>query len=89
VFIIKGLHGTMFDHSVMTWWIASSSQVASFYGGTSIMTQVRDLAAGVDVVVGTPGRVIDLINRGKLILDKVGINHMWNIARGVHVCHWP
>lgn len=33
--------------------------------------QVRDLERGVDVVVGTPGRVIDLIERGSLKLGEV------------------
>lgn len=46
--------------------------MVSFYGGTSINNQIRDLERGVDVVVGTPGRVIDLINRRVMKLDKVG-----------------
>jgi ATP-dependent RNA helicase DeaD len=41
------------------------------YGGQSIDRQIRALMRGVDVVVGTPGRVIDHLNRGTLILDKV------------------
>ena len=45
--------------------------VRSVYGGVSIGTQIRDLERGVDVVVGTPGRVIDLIDRRALRLDKV------------------
>lgn len=51
--------------------VCPSLKVASFYGGTSIVNQIRDLSAGVDVVVGTPGRVIDLIERRSLKLDKV------------------
>lgn len=46
--------------------------VRSVYGGVSISTQMRDLRSGVDVIVGTPGRVIDLIDRNSLKLDKVG-----------------
>lgn len=38
--------------------------------------QCRDLELGVDVVVGTPGRVIDLIERQKLVLSKVRV-HVW------------
>lgn len=45
--------------------------VRSFYGGVSIGMQIRDLERGVDVVVGTPGRVIDLIDRRSLKLDKI------------------
>ncbi|KAG1674673.1 hypothetical protein FOA52_007197 [Chlamydomonas sp. UWO 241] len=52
-------------------WLAPSLKMGSFYGGTSIGAQIRDLETGVDVVVGTPGRVIDLIERGSLKLDAV------------------
>eukprot|EP00197_Chlamydomonas_leiostraca_P015537 CAMPEP_0202866958 /NCGR_PEP_ID=MMETSP1391-20130828/8449_1 /ASSEMBLY_ACC=CAM_ASM_000867 /TAXON_ID=1034604 /ORGANISM="Chlamydomonas leiostraca, Strain SAG 11-49" /LENGTH=805 /DNA_ID=CAMNT_0049546951 /DNA_START=68 /DNA_END=2485 /DNA_ORIENTATION=+ len=46
-------------------------KVVSVYGGVSIGGQIRDLERGADVIVGTPGRVIDLIERDKLVLDKV------------------
>ena len=36
--------------------------ITSVYGGQSIVQQIRKLRAGVDIVVGTPGRVIDHIN---------------------------
>ena len=45
--------------------------VAPIYGGQSYDTQLRRLKKGVDVVVGTPGRMIDLLNRGAIMLDKV------------------
>lgn len=41
------------------------------YGGTPISSQMRTLDYGVDVVVGTPGRIIDLLNRGALNLSEV------------------
>jgi ATP-dependent RNA helicase DeaD len=41
------------------------------YGGAPIGQQMRDLEKGAHVVVGTPGRVIDLIERGKLKLNDV------------------
>ncbi len=44
------------------------------YGGQSIEMQIRQLQRGIDIVVGTPGRVIDHINRGTLKLDL--ISHM-------------
>ena len=50
---------------------ASSLKVISVYGGVSIGKQMSELERGVDVVVGTPGRVIDLIERRKLVMDKV------------------
>lgn len=40
-------------------------------GGQSIERQIRSLERGVHIVVGTPGRVIDLLDRKKLILDQV------------------
>ncbi len=42
------------------------------YGGQSIERQFRSLKRGVDVVVGTPGRVIDHIRRKTLDLSSVG-----------------
>ena len=43
----------------------------SVYGGDSIVRQMRDLKKGANVVIGTPGRVIDLINRKKLDLSEI------------------
>lgn len=40
--------------------------VISVYGGQSISEQQRRIRRGVDVVVGTPGRILDLIRRGDL-----------------------
>lgn len=41
------------------------------YGGVSYVSQQNSLSRGVDVVVGTPGRLIDLINGGSLQLGEV------------------
>ncbi|KAI3736467.1 hypothetical protein L6452_16009 [Arctium lappa] len=41
------------------------------YGGVPIQRQMSTLDHGVDVIVGTPGRVIDLIKRGSLKLSEV------------------
>jgi ATP-dependent RNA helicase DeaD len=41
------------------------------YGGQAIDRQIRRLKQGVHIVVGTPGRVIDLMERGDLKLDTV------------------
>lgn len=48
-------------------------QVTAVYGGQSIGQQLSRLRRGSQVVVGTPGRVIDLIDRGGLVLDQVSI----------------
>ncbi len=45
--------------------------IVPIYGGQSIDLQLRRLREGIDIVVGTPGRVIDHINRRSLKLDKI------------------
>jgi ATP-dependent RNA helicase DeaD len=45
-------------------------KVATIYGGSSMDRQLQALAEGAAVVVGTPGRVIDLLNRKTLRLDR-------------------
>ena len=45
--------------------------IISVYGGQSIVRQISELKAGVDVVVGTPGRVIDHINRRTIKLSNL------------------
>ncbi len=45
--------------------------VAAVYGGASIETQIRTLRHGVQVIVATPGRLIDLMKRGVAKLDSV------------------
>jgi len=51
----------------------ASFKVLPVYGGESIQNQIRALSNGVHVVVGTPGRIIDLIKRGVLNLRSVKI----------------
>ncbi len=46
-------------------------QIAPIYGGQSIDQQFRKLRKGIDIVVGTPGRVIDHIKRGTLVLKNI------------------
>jgi len=46
-------------------------QVLPVYGGQNYTQQLRQLARGVQVVVGTPGRIQDHLNRGTLKLDKI------------------
>ncbi len=46
-------------------------KIVPVYGGQSIEQQIRQLKKGVDIVVGTPGRVQDLIDRKILKLDKL------------------
>ncbi len=45
--------------------------VLAVYGGTSISMQIRDLKRGVQIVVATPGRLIDLIERKAINLEQI------------------
>ncbi|MEO7361783.1 MAG: DEAD/DEAH box helicase [Gemmatimonadaceae bacterium] len=47
--------------------------VLPVYGGASMETQIRAMKRGVDVVVATPGRALDHINRGTLNLKSVRV----------------
>lgn len=46
-------------------------KVRSVYGGSSIDKQIKALKSGAHVVVGTPGRLLDLIKRKALKLDGI------------------
>ncbi|KAF5048368.1 DEAD-box ATP-dependent RNA helicase CshA [anaerobic digester metagenome] len=46
-------------------------RILPVFGGAPIDRQMRALKEGVDIVVGTPGRVIDLINRKKLMVEDI------------------
>ena len=48
-------------------------KVRAVYGGVSMDPQVSALRKGVDIVVGTPGRLIDLIERGELSVAHVEV----------------
>jgi len=47
------------------------ASLLAVYGGQPIERQLRVLRAGVQIVVGTPGRIMDHIRRGTLALDRV------------------
>ncbi|GAA4349886.1 DEAD/DEAH box helicase [Angustibacter luteus] len=49
------------------------ARVLPIYGGQPIGRQLRELERGVDVVVATPGRAIDHINRGTLDLTSIAV----------------
>ena len=48
------------------------TRILAVYGGANIEPQIRALRHGVDIVVATPGRLIDLMNRGAADLSRVG-----------------
>ena len=46
-------------------------KVTPVYGGASIIPQIKSLKSGTQIIVGTPGRMIDLINRKALRLKDI------------------
>ena len=46
-------------------------RVTVLYGGASYSNQIKDLKRGCEIVVGTPGRIKDHLERGTLKLDKI------------------
>eukprot|EP00933_Yihiella_yeosuensis_P004568 TRINITY_DN108934_c0_g1_i1.p1 TRINITY_DN108934_c0_g1~~TRINITY_DN108934_c0_g1_i1.p1 ORF type:complete len:702 (+),score=130.18 TRINITY_DN108934_c0_g1_i1:153-2108(+) len=49
----------------------SNLKSASLYSGSQFKTQLRDLAHGADVLVATPGCLVDALHKGMLKLEKV------------------
>jgi ATP-dependent RNA helicase DeaD len=45
--------------------------VVAVYGGTAISAQIRELKRGIQIVVATPGRLIDLIERKAINLEQI------------------
>jgi ATP-dependent RNA helicase DeaD len=50
---------------------SSKFRTVAVYGGTGMQRQLTGLSRGCDLVVGTPGRIIDHLRRGSLTLDHV------------------
>ncbi len=48
-------------------------RASAVYGGVGYDRQTRELAVGAQVVVGTPGRVLDLLQRRTFVLDKLRV----------------
>ena len=49
----------------------TGARILAIYGGQPIRIQLEALSRGIQIVAGTPGRVIDLIKRGVLLLNNV------------------
>ena len=49
----------------------SNIKLAVLYGGADIKKQIKDLEKGAQIVIGTPGRTLDLIKRGKLKVNEI------------------
>ena len=59
------------------------------YGGVNLRPQAAEVAAGADLIVGTPGRIVDLLATGVLKpksikkLKKLALQKSWGNRRGV------
>lgn len=49
----------------------NGAKITAVYGGSSMEKQIRDIRNGTHVIVATPGRLVDLMNRGAIHLDTV------------------
>jgi ATP-dependent RNA helicase RhlB len=47
--------------------------ICSFYGGVGYGRQVHHLAQGIDIMIGTPGRILDFKKSGKINFKEIGI----------------
>src|SRR5690606_33474516 len=45
--------------------------ISTVYGGQNILQQIKELKKGADIVVGTPGRIMDHLGRGTLKIDSI------------------
>lgn len=59
------------NHDLATFKKYKSIKTEAVYGGTSISTQISTLRRGVHIVAATPGRLIDLIERKAIHLERV------------------
>ena len=53
--------------------VHSQTRILAIYGGQDIERQIGPLNSGIDIVVGTPGRLLDHIERGTIKLDAVEV----------------
>jgi ATP-dependent RNA helicase RhlE len=68
---------------------ATGHRVVSAVGGVSYDTQVKALHAGVDLLVATPGRLLDLMQRKDAKLDRVEILVLDEADRMLDMGFWP
>ena len=61
------------SQAVHTYGRGLGARVLPVYGGQPIWRQLKELQRGVDVVVATPGRAVDHLNRGTLSLDALAV----------------
>jgi ATP-dependent RNA helicase RhlE len=67
----------------------SGHRVLSAVGGVGLDPQIKALRAGIDLLVATPGRLLDLYKRGDLKLDHVEIFVLDEADRMLDMGFWP
>jgi ATP-dependent RNA helicase DeaD len=50
---------------------ACKIRTTTVYGGASMNVQIYNIRNGADMIIGTPGRILDLVDRGALKLDNI------------------
>ncbi len=72
-------------------WLQGESglSILAVYGGTDIEKQAKRLDSGQDIIVGTPGRVIDMTKRGHLNLSSIEILCLDEADRMLDMGFWP
>jgi ATP-dependent RNA helicase RhlE len=59
------------EESILSYGTYTDLQALAIYGGVSIQNQLRELKNGVDIVIATPGRLIDHMHRYSINLSQV------------------
>ncbi len=67
----------------------TGQRVAAVYGGVGYEPQLKKLRRGVDLLVATPGRLLDLQQRGELDLSRVEILVLDEADRMLDMGFWP
>jgi ATP-dependent RNA helicase RhlE len=67
----------------------TGQRVAAVYGGVGYEPQIKKLRKGVDLLVATPGRLLDLQNRGEVDLSQVQILVLDEADRMLDMGFWP
>jgi ATP-dependent RNA helicase RhlE len=68
---------------------ATHHRIACVVGGVSYDPQINHLKRGVDILIATPGRLIDLIDRDAARLDHVGVFVLDEADRMLDMGFWP
>ena len=45
--------------------------IVPIYGGANILTQIRQIFSGAQIIVATPGRMLDMLNRRKVDVSEI------------------